>query len=56
MTKAEKIIETENGVISVKPILVCQLNYLEITKNGKIRAPVFLRLREDKDAKECEIP
>lgn len=49
----EEIVETEKGVIPVDPVLVCQVNYLLITDKGKLRAPVFIRLREDKDPKEC---
>ncbi len=51
-----KIIETEPGVIPVKPVLVAQVKYLEITKDRKLRAPVFMQLREDKEAEECILP
>jgi bifunctional non-homologous end joining protein LigD len=36
----------------VKPELVCEVKYLEITPDGQLRAPVFLGLRSDKPAKE----
>ena len=36
----------------LKPILVCQVKYSEWTRDGKLRQPVFLGLREDKPAKE----
>lgn len=36
----------------VKPILVCEVRFSEITHDGKLRQPVFLRLRDDKEAKE----
>lgn len=36
----------------VKPKLVCQVRFSEWTRDGKLRAPVFLGLREDKDAIE----
>ncbi len=36
----------------VKPILVCEVKFTEITKDGKLRHPVFLRLRTDKKAKD----
>lgn len=49
-------VETEKGVIPVEPILVAQINYLQITKNNKLRAPIFVRLREDKDAHDCILP
>jgi hypothetical protein len=36
----------------VKPILVCQVKFAEWTRDDRLRQPVFLGLREDKDAKE----
>ncbi len=38
----------------VKPELVCEVKYLEITKDRKLRAPSFVRLK-DKDPRECEL-
>ena len=42
----------------IKPILVCQVKFAEWTRDLKLRAPVFLGLREDKSAGEVkrEIP
>jgi bifunctional non-homologous end joining protein LigD len=42
----------------IKPVLVCQVRFSEWTRDGKLRQPVFLGLREDKDAREVvrEIP
>ena len=42
----------------VKPELVAEIKFLEITPDGLLRAPVFIGLRSDKDPKECvrEIP
>src|SRR6202022_4632338 len=37
----------------VKPELVAEIKYLEVTPDGLLRAPVFLGLRPDKDPKEC---
>jgi DNA ligase D-like protein (predicted ligase) len=37
----------------VKPKLVCEVSYLEMTKDLIMRAPVFLRLREDKLPEDC---
>jgi len=37
----------------VRPELVAQIKYLEFTPDGLLRAPVFLGLRPDKDAREC---
>ena len=36
----------------VKPALVCQLRFSEWTRDGSLRQPVFLGLREDKDPRE----
>jgi len=36
----------------VKPSLVCELRFTEWTHDGKLRHPVFMGLREDKDAAE----
>ena len=35
-----------------EPKLVCQVRFTEWTRDGKLRHPVFLGLREDKDARE----
>ncbi|MEJ7608222.1 MAG: non-homologous end-joining DNA ligase, partial [Bryobacteraceae bacterium] len=37
----------------VKPELVCQCRYSEWTKDGRLRAPVYIGLRSDKSPKEC---
>jgi len=37
----------------VKPEYVCEVRYLEISKDKKLRAPAFLRMRYDKPPKEC---
>jgi bifunctional non-homologous end joining protein LigD len=38
----------------VKPELVAEIKYLEITPDGLLRAPVFVALRTDKDPKEAQ--
>ncbi|MDQ6622282.1 MAG: non-homologous end-joining DNA ligase [Verrucomicrobiota bacterium] len=42
----------------VNPVLVCQVKFAEWTRDGKLRQPVFLGLREDKAAREVkrEVP
>jgi bifunctional non-homologous end joining protein LigD len=40
----------------VEPELVCEVRYKEWTRNGNLRQPVFLRLREDKEVGECLRP
>ena len=47
------------GATFVEPTLVCEIEYLEITKSTrKMRAPSFKGLREDKTPEECvlELP
>ncbi|MDN3691133.1 DNA ligase D [Chryseobacterium tructae] len=48
----EAIPETNMPVTWVKPELVCEIKYSEITKDGIFRHPVFVSLREDKDPEE----
>jgi bifunctional non-homologous end joining protein LigD len=45
-------IKTNSPVTWVKPVLVCEIKYSEITKDGKYRHPVFLHLRNDKNSNE----
>ena len=51
-------VQTSRGVHFVRPELVAQIKFTEWTHEGqkggvKMRAPVFLGLREDKTAEEC---
>jgi bifunctional non-homologous end joining protein LigD len=39
----------------LKPLLVCEVKFLEVTRDGSFRAPVFLRIRFDKKPEECTI-
>jgi ATP-dependent DNA ligase len=42
------------GATFVEPKLVCEVEYLEITKStSKMRAPVFKHLRPDKLPEDC---
>ena len=36
----------------VEPLMVCQVKFAEWTRDERLRQPIFLGLREDKDAKE----
>ena len=36
----------------VKPMMVCQIKFTEWTRDGRLRQPVLLGLREDKIASE----
>ena len=47
----EKII-TNNNVTWVKPKIVCEVKFTEWTKDEKLRHPVFLRIRNDKNVKQ----
>lgn len=42
----------ERGATYVQPKLVAQISFTEWTKDGKLRHPVYLGLRDDKDPKE----
>ncbi|HKV48222.1 MAG TPA: non-homologous end-joining DNA ligase [Candidatus Acidoferrales bacterium] len=43
---------SERGATFVDPKLVAQISFTEWTKDGKLRHPVYLGLRDDKDPKE----
>ncbi len=45
--------EVPKEVILVKPKLVAEVKFVEMTKAGILRTPVFLRLRTDKKPTEC---
>jgi bifunctional non-homologous end joining protein LigD len=36
----------------IKPVMVCQIKFTEWTRDDRLRQPVFLGIREDKDASE----
>jgi bifunctional non-homologous end joining protein LigD len=44
--------QTNSRVTWLKPKLVCEVSYSGWTEDGILRQPVFLRLREDKEARE----
>ena len=46
----------ERGVTFLAPRLVAQISYQELTTDSKLRQPVFLGLRDDKNAKEVRLP
>lgn len=45
-------IKTNMPVTWVKPKLVCEMKFTEVTRDGILRHPIFLHLREDKSIKE----
>ncbi len=40
----------------LEPRLVCEVGYQEVSRDGRLRAPRFLHLREDKEPRECGLP
>ncbi|MFD2274134.1 hypothetical protein ACFS07_32510 [Undibacterium arcticum] len=40
----------------VKPELVAEVSYFELTKENKLRHPVFVKLREDVDPRMVSLP
>jgi bifunctional non-homologous end joining protein LigD len=43
------------GVTWVQPRLICEVRFTEWTKDGKLRHPVYLRLRDDKKVNEINM-
>lgn len=48
-------IKTNSPVTWVKPQLICEVKFAEITSDGKLRQPIFLHLRNDKDINEVNM-
>lgn len=48
--------ESSKDIKWVKPKLICEVKYLELTKDKQLRAPSFKSLRNDKPLKECILP
>lgn len=44
-----------DDVVWVEPRLVIEVRYKEITPDGLLRQPVFMRFRDDKEPKDCVI-
>jgi DNA ligase D-like protein (predicted ligase)/DNA ligase D-like protein (predicted 3'-phosphoesterase) len=42
-------------VVWLEPVLVCEVGYMEVTRDRKLRIPRFLRLRTDKPASACTV-
>ncbi|MEI7433788.1 MAG: DNA polymerase ligase N-terminal domain-containing protein [Methanomicrobiales archaeon] len=49
-----RVVQT-GGVVWLTPVLVCEVTYQSVTKDGKLRIPGFIRLRSDKSPGECTI-
>ncbi|MEX2206398.1 MAG: DNA ligase D [Myxococcota bacterium] len=44
------------GAVFVRPQLVCEVRYVEVTSAGLLRQPVFLRMRDDLESSACDAP
>ena len=51
----EEKIDIEREAFWVKPKYVCEVEFLEFTKDLKLRAPRFKRLRLDKTPEDCKV-
>lgn len=50
---APRLAPDEKSLCWVEPQLVCEVKFKEVTPDGALRAPVFLRLRDDKHPQDC---
>jgi DNA ligase D-like protein (predicted ligase)/DNA ligase D-like protein (predicted 3'-phosphoesterase) len=48
-------VEVPEEIVWLKPLLVCEVAYQTVTKDGKLRMPRFRGLRIDKRPEECTI-
>jgi bifunctional non-homologous end joining protein LigD len=53
VSKPSVVNPPRHPIFWVKPELVCEVEFLELTKRLELRAPSFQRLRYDKPVKEC---
>jgi bifunctional non-homologous end joining protein LigD len=51
----DEVVKTNRPATWVKPELVCEIKFTEWTKDGSLRHPIFLRLRNDKKASEVTL-
>ena len=55
-TPVPKLLSAKGAPHWVKPVLVAQVRYTEITDDGRLRHPAYLGLRDDKKASEVTMP
>jgi bifunctional non-homologous end joining protein LigD len=55
LVRARSDVAVPKNVQLVIPDNVCEVRYLQYTKDNRLRAPVFVRMRDDKPADECTI-
>lgn len=48
-------VDTNHDITWLRPELVCEVGYQTVTEDGRLRIPVFRRLRNDKTPRECTI-
>ena len=53
--KTLKGVDEDREVVWVQPNLVCEVGYQTLTRDGRLRIPVFKGLKEDKLPRECTI-
>ena len=51
----EERIKNNSKITWIKPVLICEVKFSEVTADGKLRHPVFLRLRDDKTIDEINM-
>jgi DNA ligase D-like protein (predicted ligase)/DNA ligase D-like protein (predicted 3'-phosphoesterase) len=52
-TKIPQLQGISGSVFWLRPVLVCEVGYMEVTRQRKLRIPRFIRLRTDKKPGEC---
>lgn len=55
LVRARSDVALPKNVQPVAPDNVCEVRYLQYTKDNRLRASVFVRMRDDKPADECTI-
>jgi len=48
-------LDEDREITWLMPELVCEVGYQSVTDDGKLRVPIFKRMREEKDPMECTI-
>lgn len=51
----EEKIKNNSKTTWIKPVLICEVKFSEVTADGKLRHPVFLRVRDDKTVDEINM-